>query len=111
MMQTSSPRHTDASLLLRTDHPMSMGAFAHMMGLPMSWEALGSLPATLQHGRAGVYDLDPDGLSDFLGTQQKQTEEAAPGVMGALNSMLDSNRDGSVTDDVGRMLGDLFKQR
>ena len=31
--------------------------------------------------------------------------------MGALNSMLDSNRDGSVTDDVGRMLGDLFKQR
>ena len=55
--------------------------------------------------------LDPDGLSDFLGTQQKQTEEAAPGVMGALNSMLDSNRDGSVTDDVGRMLGNLFKQR
>jgi hypothetical protein len=54
-------------------------------------------------------DLDPDGLSDFLGTQQKQTEEAAPGVMGALNSMLDSNRDGSVTDDVGRMLGNLSK--
>jgi hypothetical protein len=33
----------------------------------------------------------------------------APGVMGALNSMLDSNHDGSATDDVGRMLGNFFK--
>lgn len=54
-------------------------------------------------------DLDPGGLSDFLGTQRRQTEEAAPDVMGALNSMLDSNRDGSVTDDVGRLLGNFFK--
>jgi hypothetical protein len=29
--------------------------------------------------------------------------------MGALNSMLDSNRDGSMTDDVGRILGNFFK--
>jgi len=54
-------------------------------------------------------DLDPGGLSDFLGAQRRQTEEAAPDVMGALNSMLDSNRDGSVTDDVGRLLGNFFK--
>ncbi|HEX8337898.1 MAG TPA: DUF937 domain-containing protein [Pyrinomonadaceae bacterium] len=54
-------------------------------------------------------NLDPGGLSDFLGTQQQQTEAAAPGLAGALNSMLDSNKDGSVTDDVGRMLGNLFK--
>src|SRR5215207_1706308 len=50
-------------------------------------------------------ELDPGGLSDFLGTQQQQTEAAAPGLAGALNSMLDSNNDGSVTDDVGRLLG------
>lgn len=54
-------------------------------------------------------ELDAGGLSDFLGAQRQQTEEAAPGVMGALNSMLDSNRDGSVTDDVGRLLGNFFK--
>ena len=54
-------------------------------------------------------DLDPGGLSDFLDTQRQQTEEAAPGLTGALNSMLDSNKDGSVTDDLGRLLGGFFK--
>ncbi len=54
-------------------------------------------------------NLDPDGLSQYLDSQRQQTEAAAPGVMGALNSMLDSNRDGSVTDDVGRLLGNFFK--
>lgn len=53
--------------------------------------------------------LDPGGLSDFLNTQQQQAEESAPGLAGALNSMLDSNQDGSVTDDVGRLLGTFFK--
>jgi hypothetical protein len=59
-------RHTEASLLLRRDHPMSMAAFAHMMGLPMSWDALGALPVTLATGRAGVLDLDPRGLFSYL---------------------------------------------
>ena len=54
-------------------------------------------------------DLDPGGLSDFLDTQRQQTEESAPGLTGALNSMLDSNKDGSVTDDLGRLLGTFFK--
>ena len=54
-------------------------------------------------------NLDPDGLSQYLEAQQQQTAAAAPGLMGALNSMLDSNRDGSMTDDVGRMLGNFFK--
>ncbi|HEX8177474.1 MAG TPA: DUF937 domain-containing protein [Pyrinomonadaceae bacterium] len=54
-------------------------------------------------------DLDPDGLSQFLENQQQQTATAAPGLMGALNSMLDSNNDGSMTDDVGRILGNFMK--
>lgn len=54
-------------------------------------------------------DLDPGGLSDFLDTQRQQTEASAPGLTGALNSMLDSNKDGSVTDDLGRLLGTFFK--
>ena len=59
-------RHTDASRLLRSDHPMSMGAFAHMMGLPMSWDALTLLPSTVKTGRAGAYELDPNGLFSYL---------------------------------------------
>lgn len=59
-------RHTEASRLLRTDHPMSMGAFAHMMGLPMSWEALTLLPHTVQSGEAGVFELHPNGLFAYL---------------------------------------------
>ena len=54
-------------------------------------------------------DLDPGGLSDFLNNQQQQTEAAAPGLSGALNSVLDSNHDGSATDDIGRLLGNFFK--
>lgn len=53
--------------------------------------------------------LDPGGLSDFLNTQQQQAEASAPGLAGTLNSMLDSNQDGSVTDDVGRLIGSFFK--
>jgi C-methyltransferase len=67
-------RHTEASRLLRTDHPMSMGAFAHMMGLPMSWDALRSLPGTIQTGKAGVFDLDPNGLFAYL---QEHPSQAA----------------------------------
>lgn len=59
-------RHTEASRLLRADHPMSMGAFAHMMGLPLSWDALSALPTTVETGRAGIFDLDPDGLFSYL---------------------------------------------
>lgn len=54
-------------------------------------------------------NLDPGGLSQYLDTQQQQTAAAAPGLMRALNSMLDSNHDGSMTDDVGRLLGNFFK--
>jgi C-methyltransferase len=65
-------RHTEASRLLRTDHPTSMGPFAHMMGLPMSWEALTSLPRTVQTGEAGVFDLHPNGLFAYLQDQPEQ---------------------------------------
>jgi hypothetical protein len=67
-------RHTDASLLLRADHPTSMGAFADMMGLPMCWDALRALPSTLATGRAGVFDLHSDGLFAYLYQHPEQAE-------------------------------------
>jgi hypothetical protein len=54
-------------------------------------------------------DLDAGGLSQFLDTQRQQTEESAPNLMGALNSMLDTNHDGNMSDDVGRLLGNFMK--
>jgi len=59
-------RHNEVSQLLRKDHPMSMGAFAHMMGLPLSWDAVGHLPETARTGRAGMLALDPGGLFSYL---------------------------------------------
>lgn len=52
--------------------------------------------------------LDPQGLSQYLGDQQQQVQNADPGLMGALNSMLDSNRDGSVADDLSRIAGNFL---
>ncbi len=54
--------------------------------------------------------LDATGLSAFLGDQNQQAQAAAPDVMGMLGNFLDSNNDGSVMDDVGRIAGNLFKR-
>lgn len=53
--------------------------------------------------------LDAQGLSQFLAQQQQQAQVADPGLMGTLSSMLDSNQDGSVTDDLSRIAGNFFK--
>jgi len=52
--------------------------------------------------------LDANGLSEYLGEQHQQAQAAAPDVMGMLSSLLDSNKDGSVVDDVGRIAGKIF---
>ena len=46
-------------------------------------------------------NLDAGGLSDMLGQQQQQIQQSPQG--GFLNSMLDSDRDGSITDDIASM--------
>lgn len=53
--------------------------------------------------------LDAQGLGQYLGDQQQQAQAANPDLMGTLNSMLDSNRDGSVADDLSRIAGNFFK--
>lgn len=52
--------------------------------------------------------LDATGLSAFLDDQHQQAQATAPDVMGMLGSLLDSNKDGSVMDDVSRIAGKLF---
>ena len=38
--QHRSYGHTPSSLLLRGDHPMTMRAFAQVMGMPFTWGSL-----------------------------------------------------------------------
>lgn len=52
--------------------------------------------------------LDAAGLSEFLGSQNQQAQAAEPGMMGVLGNLLDSNKDGSVLDDVTRIAGKFF---
>ena len=54
-------------------------------------------------------NLDAGGLSQYLDSQQQQAEATAPDLMGALNSMLNPNREGGTQDEVGQLLGSFFK--
>lgn len=67
-------RHTPTSALLCDDHPMSMGAFAQMMGLPLVRGSLAELEGTIRTGRSGVEALEPKGFWRYL---QDHPAEAA----------------------------------
>jgi hypothetical protein len=55
--------------------------------------------------------LDPGGLGQVLGEEREELGARAPGVLGAVGQLLDRNKDGSVLDDVGGLLGGLFGRR
>lgn len=52
--------------------------------------------------------LDPNGLSTYLGGQQQKAQESNPDLMGALNTLLDADKDGTALDDVIGMAAKLF---
>jgi hypothetical protein len=56
-------------------------------------------------------NLDAGGLSDMLGQQNQQIQQQAPQGGGFLNSMLDRDGDGSVTDDIASMAMNYFNNR
>jgi hypothetical protein len=53
--------------------------------------------------------LDPGGLSDMLGQQSAQAQQAS-GMMGMLGQLLDRNHDGSAVDDIAGMIGGMFRR-
>jgi hypothetical protein len=84
-------------------------------GTGLSSEQVGQLlqiAAPLVMGMIGQHQqqngLNPNGLSAFLGSQQQQAQQSNPDLMGTLNTLLDTNRDGSAVDDVIGMMGKLF---
>jgi hypothetical protein len=65
---------------------------------------MGAVGRTQQQG-----GLDSQGLAQYLGQAQAQEQTASPDMMGMLSSMLDSNKDGNMTDDLARIAGNFFK--
>jgi hypothetical protein len=56
--------------------------------------------------------LDPGDLGGYLNQQKQQAQNEAPGgMMDIITSMLDSNKDGSVLDDLGNIAGDFFRKK
>ncbi|HPI73223.1 MAG TPA: DUF937 domain-containing protein [bacterium] len=53
-------------------------------------------------------NLDVSGMTDLL-TKQQEATPSQPNIFGSLNKMLDSDGDGNALDDIGNVLGKLFR--
>jgi C-methyltransferase len=67
-------RHTDASRLLRSDHPASMRAFGQMNGLPIFVQAVVDLPHSVRTGAPSSQLTAPDGMWAHLQREPDQLE-------------------------------------
>lgn len=100
--------------VLGAERPAVESSLAQATGMdPGSAGSLLEMVAPLVMGAVGREQqqngLDANGLSQFLEQQKEQTQATAPGLMGTISSMLDSNKDGSVADDLSRIAGSFFK--
>ncbi len=59
-------RHSPASELLRTDHPMSMRGFPRMMGLPVFQTVIDRLSHSVRTGSPSMDTVEPKGLWAYL---------------------------------------------
>jgi hypothetical protein len=58
--------HSEASRVLRTDHPMSMRPFARMFGIPVFWESVMRLDETIATGRPMGDEVMEGGFWHYL---------------------------------------------
>ena len=107
--------HTDASRLLRSDHPMSMRAFARMMGLPGVVAMLDRLEHSVRTGKPAAELVDPKGLWAYLQRHpgeaevfgQAMTAKAAADIAAVLGAY-DFGRFGTIAD-IGGGRGHLLR--
>jgi hypothetical protein len=59
--------HTDASRMLRNDHPTSMRSLVRMFGLPGFWTAVGQLSTSVETGEPSATRALPGGIWGYLG--------------------------------------------
>ena len=108
-------RHTPASELLRSDHPMSMRAFARMMGLPVVSATFGELEHSIRTGSPAVEKLESDGFWAYLQDHpdeahifgQAMTAKATADIAAILDAY-DFSRLGTIAD-IGGGRGHLLR--
>lgn len=70
--QPEGYRHTEASRLLRSDHPESMRAFPRMMGMPIFLESFADLGHAVRTGNPSLEVAAPDGLWRYLADHEDE---------------------------------------
>ena len=70
--------HTEPSRLLRSDHPMSMCAFASMFGLPAVWGSLTALEHSVRTGAPAVQTIEPAGFWAYLQARPGRRDSMSP---------------------------------
>lgn len=55
-------------------------------------------------------NFDTNDLSDFLGGQQQIAQQTNPDLMNIISGFLDMNKDGSIWDDILRIISKLFSR-
>lgn len=65
--------HTEASRLLRSDHPGSLRDYVRMLGLPEFWCAFADLDHSLRTGEAAFTKQHPGGVFRYLAEHPKQS--------------------------------------
>jgi hypothetical protein len=88
---TDGYAHTEASALLRTDHPQSMRAFARMMGMPIAWSGFTELAHAARTGRPATdwaamldyFESHPEEAALFNQAMVDKSRAVLPAVMAA----------------------------
>jgi hypothetical protein len=107
--------HTEASRLLRSDHPMSMRAFSRMMGLPVFAATFNALEHSVRTGSPAVELVESKGLWSYLQDHpgeaeifgQAMTAKAAADIA-AILAAYDFSRFGMIAD-IGGGRGHLLR--
>lgn len=66
-------RHTDASRLLRSDHPGSLRDYVRMLGLPEFWRTFADLEHSLRTGESAFAKRHPEGVFVYLARRPEES--------------------------------------
>ena len=65
--------HTEASRLLRADHPASLRDYVRMLGLPVFWDAFGDLEHSLRTGECAFTKRHAEGVFVYLAKHPEES--------------------------------------
>lgn len=113
--QDAAYSHTEASRLLRSDHPMSMRAFPHMNGLPVFLATFDRLEHSVRTGAPAIELVEGGGLWPYLQHHPGEMEifgqamsARAAADIGSVLGAYDFSRFGTIAD-IGGGRGHLLR--